>query len=247
MSAHARARTHTCHIHTFQTTLAISFLTHQCLDPLARAFAALQAFIGLGNLAAVILISMPNLLPPDWLPDWIKGPYVIFLTGAMTACAAIVALVEPVASFFSGFGPAIKKAFEYCGCLAMMGPIMSLLKALRVSMWARFQRIFFTRSKKAMKAELEREHEEARREKEAAGAEENGCFINSLYSVPQQQQGTIAAEDRTDQHGAREAFQHVITHVDSQLVHWSQSFLDQRQRAAVWLQEDININRHHEA
>lgn len=99
---------------------------------------------------------------------------MIFLTGAMTACAAIVALVEPVASFFSGFGPAVEKAFEYCGCLAMMGPIMSLLKALRVSMWARFQRIFFTRSKKAMKAELEREHEEARREKEAAGAAETG-------------------------------------------------------------------------
>ena len=111
----------------------------------------------------------------------------------MTACAAIVALVEPVASFFSGFGPAIKKVFEYCGCLAMMGPIMSLLKALRVSMWARFQRIFFTRSKKAMKAELEREHEEARRKEEAARAAET-C-ISDTRSDAGSQRGSEVGRD----------------------------------------------------
>ena len=31
----------------------------------------LQAIIGLGNLAAIILVTLPHLLPPDWVPEWI--------------------------------------------------------------------------------------------------------------------------------------------------------------------------------
>jgi len=102
-------------------------------------------------------------------------------TSAMTGCAAIVALLEPIASFLSGGSKFLIKLFSLCGCAAMVvsrsqrdlcksrdsltvsryevwdtnrrllwqGPFVSLMRALKASLFARFQRIFMTRSKKA--------------------------------------------------------------------------------------------------
>ena len=47
-----------------------------------------------------------------------QGPYMIILTSAMTACAAIVALLEPIISTLSAASGALTKAFEYCGELS---------------------------------------------------------------------------------------------------------------------------------
>jgi len=115
---------------------------------------------GAGNIAALIIITLPHLVPPNWLPAWISGPYVILLTSVSTGCAAVVALIEPIASFFAGGGKLLLKTFELCGCAAMVGPFVSLLVAVRVSLCARFQRIFMTRSKKAMNDELKKERAE---------------------------------------------------------------------------------------
>ncbi len=45
----------------------------------------------------------------------------------------------------------------------MVGPVVALAKALKTSLVARFQRIFFTRSKKAMKDEVEADRERKRK------------------------------------------------------------------------------------
>jgi hypothetical protein len=40
---------------------------------------------------------------------------MIILTTAMTACAALVALLEPISSTLSAASGAFVKVFEYCG------------------------------------------------------------------------------------------------------------------------------------
>ena len=103
------------------------------------------ALVALGNGCSVLLAALPMLLPPEWLPSWISGPYVIMLTSAMTAISALVALIGPISDALSGSARAIAVALKYGGCLAMLRPVTALVNALRVSMVARFQRIFLTR------------------------------------------------------------------------------------------------------
>ena len=101
-----------------------------------------SSFVALGNALAVLLSALPSLMPPDWLPDWISGPYIIFLTSTMTAISSIVALMQPVSDLFSigsKFAKTLTDALRYGGCLAMAKPLIALMSALRVSMWARFQ------------------------------------------------------------------------------------------------------------
>jgi len=110
------------------------------------------ALTAVGNSCAVLLLALPSFLPPEWVPGWVSGPHVILLTSACTAVAAVAALIEPVASLISGSGRLLTKVFNTCGCLAAG----ALLKVLQTSVFARFQRIFFTRSKKNIEEKLQK-------------------------------------------------------------------------------------------
>ena len=101
--------------------------------------------VALGNACSLLLAALPMLMPPEWLPEWISGPYVIMLTSAMTAISALVALIGPISDAMSVGSRAIATALKFGGCLAMIRPVTALVNALRVSMVARFQRIFLTR------------------------------------------------------------------------------------------------------
>ena len=115
------------------------------------------AIQSLGNAASVLILALPNWVPPEFLPEWISGPVVIFLMSACTGLAAIAALLEPVSSLFNNGGKAVATALQQVGCLAMAAPIMALLIAIKNTVYARFQRIFFTRGKAKMKMELEKQ------------------------------------------------------------------------------------------
>jgi hypothetical protein len=111
----------------------------------------------LGNGASVLLLALPTLVPPEFLPEWISGPVVIFLMTACTGLAAMAALLEPVSALFSTSGKVLVTALQHAGCFAMAAPLMALLNAMRTTVMARFQRIFFTRGKAKMKQMLERQ------------------------------------------------------------------------------------------
>lgn len=138
------------------------------------------AVVAVGNGCAVLLAALPLLMPPEWLPDWISGPYIILLTSAMTAITAVVALIGPISGALSGVSKVITKAFQYAGCLAMARPAIALVNALRVSLVARFQRIFLTRSKKAMKESLEKANAE---KMEAANKEMDGQEMKQIEAA----------------------------------------------------------------
>jgi len=111
------------------------------------------ALTTVGNSCAVLLLALPSFLPLEWVPGWVLGPYVILLTSACTAVAAVAALIEPVASLISGSVRLLVKFFNTCECLA----VGALLTVLQTSVFARFQRIFFTRSKNSMTEKLKKD------------------------------------------------------------------------------------------
>ena len=102
------------------------------------------------------------MMPPDLLPEWVRGPYGLMLSYAMAALAGLVAVLDPVCTVLAKGPMMLRKLAEACGefvgCEVCIGPLVMLFQALRASLWARFQRIFFTRTKKAMKKELSVEH-----------------------------------------------------------------------------------------
>lgn len=102
-----------------------------------------QCITAAGNSIVVLLASLPSLLPPEFVPDWIRGPAIIFITASITAVSAIVSVLEPMSSFTK----MLAYAFKACGFVAVSGRVLVMANALRLSLWARFQRIFMTRYK----------------------------------------------------------------------------------------------------
>lgn len=98
----------------------------------------------------VLLASLPSLLPPEYVPDWIRGPAIIFITASVTAVSAIVSVLEPMSSLTQ----MLAYVFKACGFLEVSGRLLVMANALRVSLWARFQRIFMTRCKPVFETEF---------------------------------------------------------------------------------------------
>ena len=70
------------------------------------------------NCGALLVASLPHIMPPDWVPGWVKGPYMILLTSVATAISALVALAGPLASFGSSGYKALSMVCV-CACVCV--------------------------------------------------------------------------------------------------------------------------------
>ena len=112
------------------------------------------AFVAVGNLCSLIMVCVKVLVPAMQLPQWLQGPAILILTAAMTAVCGVAALIDPMVAVMSSGSRLVRTILDSGSCLAALQPVLSLLGALRASLVSRFQRIFFSRSKQAMKQEL---------------------------------------------------------------------------------------------
>jgi hypothetical protein len=115
------------------------------------------AVVAFGNCVALILTSVKVIMPALNAPQWLQGPVILMLTASMTAIGAVVALIEPVSAFFDSGSRLVACILKPSGYMVIIKGVLSFLRALRVSLVARFQRIFFTRSREAMKQDLMKE------------------------------------------------------------------------------------------
>ena len=81
------------------------------------------------------------------------------LTSVVTGVSALAAVMEPFASACGTVGKAHKSLFSICGCASVAGPVTSLLANGIKAIKARFQRIFLTRYKARLNAQLKQQKE----------------------------------------------------------------------------------------
>jgi len=59
---------------------------------LCMIYACAGIFQGVGNILALIIVTIPFLMPPDWVPAWISGPYFIILVSLVGSLDCILLL-----------------------------------------------------------------------------------------------------------------------------------------------------------
>ena len=102
-----------------------------------RLIDATTVITGFGNFATILTLSLPVFLPPEWLPDWISGPYVIMLTSIVTGVSAVAALLDPFVNSMGTIARGLAKVFTDCGMGAFSGALVSLLANLAKALKAR--------------------------------------------------------------------------------------------------------------
>ena len=103
------------------------------------------------NSAAVTLVTLPTLIPPDLLPDWVEGPVVMMLLTTATGLQLALSLLDPIKDFLvSMYGACGKFALllDRTGVTNFCGPVTAVLIALKGALVQRFQKIFLGRAKK---------------------------------------------------------------------------------------------------
>ena len=103
------------------------------------------------NSAAVTLVTLPTLIPPGLLSDWIEGPIVMILLTTATGLQLALSLLNPIKDLVAsvyGVGGRFANFLGRIGVLNFCGPIASVLVALKVALKQRFQKIFMARAKK---------------------------------------------------------------------------------------------------
>ena len=127
-------------------TNAVLMLAIYCGDALSsalfrghrdRLIDATTVITGFGNFATILTLSLPVFMPPDWLPDWISGPYVIMLTSIVTGVSAVAALLDPFVNTMGTVSKGLTKVFTACGLGTFTGPLVSLLANLTKALKAR--------------------------------------------------------------------------------------------------------------
>lgn len=87
------------------------------LTPNTCVVTAAGSFQAVGNVLALILVALPNLMPPEWVPDWIAGPYIIFLVTCKFSRLQIWISKQPVVICLSA--PLGTPELSACACLAL--------------------------------------------------------------------------------------------------------------------------------
>ena len=102
-----------------------------------RLIDATSVITGVGNFATILALSLPVFTPPNLLPEWISGPYVIMLTSMVTGVSAVAALLDPLTNGVRSLTKGLVAVFEALRCGAFAGPLVSLVANLTKTLKAR--------------------------------------------------------------------------------------------------------------
>jgi hypothetical protein len=102
------------------------------------------------NGAAVTLVTLPTLIPPDLLPGWVEGPVVMILLTTATGLQLALSLLNPIKDLLVSLhsvGGHVVSFLDRFGVTNFCGPVASVLIALKAVLVQRFQKIFLGRAK----------------------------------------------------------------------------------------------------
>ena len=118
-----------------------------------------QMLAAVSNLMAIIVAALPMLLPENMIPEFIRGPVVMWITIAGTTVLTIAAAFDPL---WSALGFVAVIGGRVTSCCNIGGAGGTLIANLRATLWVRFQMICLGRLKTKAADQVKEVHHQAR-------------------------------------------------------------------------------------